>query len=627
MGKIIGIDLGTTNSCVAVMEGGQPTVIANTEGARTTPSVVAFTKNGERLVGEPAKRQAVTNADKTISSIKRQMGKDYHVTIDGKQYSPQQISAMILQKLKADAESYLGEPVTEAVITVPAYFNDAQRQATKDAGKIAGLDVKRIINEPTAAALAYGLDNEKEQKILVYDLGGGTFDVSIIEIGDGVIEVLSTNGDTHLGGDDFDNKIINWMVSEFKNQEGVDLSADKMAMQRLKEAAEKAKKELSSSTTTNINLPFITAVDGQPKHLDMDLTKAKFDELTADLVERTAIPVQNALRDAGLTAADISKALLVGGSTRIPAVQEKVKTLLGKEPSKSLNPDEAVAIGASIQGGKLAGDKGAGDILLLDVTPLSLSIETLGGVATKLIERNTTIPTKKSQVFSTAEDNQTAVEIHVTQGERQFAKDNKTLGNFRLDGIAPAPRGIPQIEVTFDIDANGIVNVSAKDLGTGKEQHITITASSNMSDDDIEKAVKEAQEYEAQDKKRKEAIDAKNEADSFCVQTEKALGEVGDKVSADEKAQVEAEVKAMREILDKYKDNNEMTDDEVAEVKAQQEKLQTSAQKVFTKMYESAQQAAQAQGAQAGPNPGTANASDGGNNGGDDVVDADFKEV
>ena len=524
MGKIIGIDLGTTNSCVAVMEGGQPTVIANTEGARTTPSVVAFTKNGERLVGEPAKRQAVTNADKTISSIKRQMGKDYHVTIDGKQYSPQQISAMILQKLKADAESYLGEPVTEAVITVPAYFNDAQRQATKDAGKIAGLDVKRIINEPTAAALAYGLDNEKEQKILVYDLGGGTFDVSIIEIGDGVIEVLSTNGDTHLGGDDFDNKIINWMVSEFKNQEGVDLSADKMAMQRLKEAAEKAKKELSSSTTTNINLPFITAVDGQPKHLDMDLTKAKFDELTADLVERTAIPVQNALRDAGLTAADISKALLVGGSTRIPAVQEKVKTLLGKEPSKSLNPDEAVAIGASIQGGKLAGDKGAGDILLLDVTPLSLSIETLGGVATKLIERNTTIPTKKSQVFSTAEDNQTAVDIHVLQGERQFAKDNKTLGNFRLDGIAPAPRGIPQIEVTFDIDANGIVNVSAKDLGTGKEQHITITASSNMSDDDIEKAVKEAQEYEAQDKKRKEAIDAKNEADSFCVQTEKALG-------------------------------------------------------------------------------------------------------
>ena len=437
MGKIIGIDLGTTNSCVAVMEGGQPTVIANTEGARTTPSVVAFTKNGERLVGEPAKRQAVTNADKTISSIKRQMGKDYHVTIDGKQYSPQQISAMILQKLKADAESYLGEPVTEAVITVPAYFNDAQRQATKDAGKIAGLDVKRIINEPTAAALAYGLDNEKEQKILVYDLGGGTFDVSIIEIGDGVIEVLSTNGDTHLGGDDFDNKIINWMVSEFKNQEGVDLSADKMAMQRLKEAAEKAKKELSSSTTTNINLPFITAVDGQPKHLDMDLTKAKFDELTADLVERTAIPVQNALRDAGLTAADISKALLVGGSTRIPAVQEKVKTLLGKEPSKSLNPDEAVAIGASIQGGKLAGDKGAGDILLLDVTPLSLSIETLGGVATKLIERNTTIPTKKSQVFSTAEDNQTAVDIHVLQGERQFAKDNKTLGNFRLDGIAP----------------------------------------------------------------------------------------------------------------------------------------------------------------------------------------------
>ena len=461
MSKIIGIDLGTTNSCVAVMEGGKPTVIANTEGARTTPSVVAFTKNGERLVGEPAERQAVANAAKTISSIKRDMGTDNGRTIDGKKYSPQQISAMILQKLKADAESYLGEKVTEAVITVPAYFNDAQRQATKDAGKIAGLEVKRIINEPTAAALAYGLDNEKEQKIMVYDLGGGTFDVSIIEIGDGVIEVLATNGDTHLGGDDFDNKIINWMLAEFKAKEGVDLSGDKMAMQRLKEAAEKAKKALSSATTPKNNLPFITATADGPKHFDMDLTRAKFDELTHDLVERTAIPVQNALKDAGLTSADLSKVLLVGGSTRIPAVQEKVRQLTGHEPNKSLNPDECVAIGASIQGGKLAGDAGAGDILLLDVTPLSLSIETMGGVATRLIERNTTIPTKKSQVFSTAADNQSAVDIHVLQGERQFAKDNKTLGQFRLDGIAPAPRGIPQIEVTFDIDANGIVNESA----------------------------------------------------------------------------------------------------------------------------------------------------------------------
>ena len=485
MSKIIGIDLGTTNSCVAVMEGGKPTVIANTEGARTTPSVVAFTKNGERLVGEPAKRQAVTNAENTISSIKRDMGTDRGRTIEGKKYSPQQISAMILQKLKADAESYLGEKVTEAVITVPAYFNDAQRQATKDAGKIAGLDVKRIINEPTAAALAYGLDNEKEQKIMVYDLGGGTFDVSIIEIGDGVIEVLSTNGDTHLGGDDFDQKIIDWMVAEFKNANGVDLSTDKMAMQRLKEAAEKAKKELSSATTTNINLPFISMNANGPLHFDMNLSRAKFDELTHDLVERTAIPVQNALKDAGITAADLGKVLLVGGSTRIPAVQEKVKQLTGHEPNKSLNPDECVALGASVQGGKLAGDAGAGDILLLDVTPLSLSIETMGGVATRLIERNTTIPTKKSQIFSTAADNQSAVDINVVQGERQFARDNKSLGQFRLDGIAPAPRGIPQIEVTFDIDANGIVNVSAKDLGTGKEQHITITAGSNMSDDEL----------------------------------------------------------------------------------------------------------------------------------------------
>ena len=513
MSKIIGIDLGTTNSCVAVMEGGKPTVIANAEGVRTTPSVVAFTKTGERLVGEPAKRQAVTNADKTISSIKRHMGTDYKVDIDGKKYTPQEISAMILQKLKADAEAYLGEPVTEAVITVPAYFNDAQRQATKDAGKIAGLEVKRIINEPTAAALAYGLDNEKEQKIMVYDLGGGTFDVSIIEIGDGVIEVLSTNGDTRLGGDDFDNRITQWMIDEFKKAEGVDLSGDKMAMQRLKEAAEKAKKEVSTATTTNINLPFITATSEGPKHLDMNLTRAKFDELTHDLVERTAIPVQNALRDAGITASELGKVLLVGGSTRMIAAQDKVKQLTGKEPSKSLNPDECVAIGAAIQGGKLAGDAGAGDILLLDVTPLSLSIETMGGVATRLIERNTTIPTKKSQIFSTAADNQTAVDIHVVQGERQFARDNKTLGQFRLDGIPPARRGIPQIEVTFDIDANGIVNVSAKDLGTGKEQHITITSSTNMSKEDIDKAVREAEQFAAEDAKRKEEVDVRNQGD------------------------------------------------------------------------------------------------------------------
>ena len=626
MSKIIGIDLGTTNSCVAVMEGGKPTVIANTEGARTTPSVVAFTKTGERLVGEPAKRQAVTNAEKTISSIKRDMGTDRGRTIDGKKYSPQQISAMILQKLKADAESYLGEKVTEAVITVPAYFNDAQRQATKDAGKIAGLDVKRIINEPTAAALAYGLDNEKEQKIMVYDLGGGTFDVSIIEIGDGVIEVLATNGDTHLGGDDFDNKIIQWMLDEFKKAEGVDLSGDKMAMQRLKEAAEKAKKELSSAMTTNINLPFITATAEGPKHFDMNLTRAKFDELTRDLVDKTAIPVQNAMKDAGLNYSDLGQVLLVGGSTRIPAVQDKVRALTGKEPSKSLNPDECVAIGASIQGGKLAGDAGAGDILLLDVTPLSLSIETMGGVATRLIERNTTIPTKKSQIFSTAADNQTAVDINVVQGERQFAKDNKSLGQFRLDGIAPAPRGIPQIEVTFDIDASGIVNVSAKDLGTGKEQHITITAGSNMSDSDIEKAVKEAAEFEAQDKKRKEAIEARNEADSFVFQTEKALNEVGDKVPESDKTQVQADLEAVKAILERTKDQ-EMSDSDVDELKAAKEKLTQSAQSVFTKMYEQAAQAQQgAQGA--GPDM---NAQAGGSNAGgsadDDVIDGDFREV
>ena len=625
MSKIIGIDLGTTNSCVAVMEGGQPTVITNAEGSRTTPSIVAFTKDGERLVGEPAKRQAVTNADRTISSIKRDMGTDHGRTIDGKKYSPQQISAMILSKLKSDAEQYLGEKVTEAVITVPAYFNDAQRQATKDAGKIAGLDVKRIINEPTAAALAYGLDNEKEQKIMVYDLGGGTFDVSIIEIGDGVIEVLATNGDTHLGGDDFDQRIMNWMVDEFKKKEGVDLSKDTMAMQRLKEAAEKAKKELSASTTTNINLPFITATADGPKHFDMDLSRAKFEELISDLVEKTAIPVQNAMKDAGLSNSDIGKVLLVGGSTRVPCVVEKVKQLMGQEPSKNLNPDECVAIGASIQGGKLAGDAGAGDILLLDVTPLSLSIETMGGVATRLIERNTTIPTKKSQIFSTAADNQTAVDINVLQGERQFAKDNKSLGQFRLDGIPPAMRGVPQIEVTFDIDANGIVNVSAKDLGTGKEQHITITAGSNMSDSDIDKAIKEAQEYEAQDKKRKEGIDARNEADSFVFQTEKALGEVGDKIDAAQKQTVEDDLKAMKELLEQTKDK-ELSDSEIDDLKSKKEKLMNDAQALFAKVYEQAQGAAGASAAgQQSQDAG--NASTNGATGNDDVVDGDYREV
>ncbi|WP_313132693.1 molecular chaperone DnaK [Anaerocolumna sp.] len=620
MGKIIGIDLGTTNSCVAVMEGGKPVIIANTEGARTTPSVVAFTKTGERLVGEPAKRQAVTNADKTIASIKRHMGTDFKVKIDDKKYSPQEISAMILQKLKTDAESYLGEKVSEAVITVPAYFNDAQRQATKDAGKIAGLDVKRIINEPTAAALAYGLDNEKEQKIMVYDLGGGTFDVSIIEIGDGVIEVLATSGDNRLGGDDFDEKVTRYMIDEFKRTEGVDLSTDKMALQRLREAAEKAKKELSSAATTNINLPFITATAEGPKHFDMNLTRAKFDELTHDLVERTATPVQNALRDAGIAASELSKVLLVGGSTRVPAVQDKVKQLTGHEPSKSLNPDECVALGASIQGGKLAGDAGAGDILLLDVTPLSLSIETMGGVATRLIERNTTIPTKKSQIFSTAADNQTAVDINIVQGERQFAKDNKSLGQFRLDGIPPARRGVPQIEVTFDIDANGILNVSAKDLGTGKEQHITITGGSNMSENDIEKAVKEAAEFEAQDKKRKEAVEVRNEADSMVFQTEKALSDVGDKLGAEDKSKVEADLNHLKDLVEKA--NPEvMSDGEVEDLKAAKEKLMESAQNLFAKVYEQAQGA---QGAQGGPAPDFT--TDGGA-AADDVVDGDYREV
>ncbi|MBQ6602743.1 MAG: molecular chaperone DnaK [Eubacterium sp.] len=634
MSKIIGIDLGTTNSCVAVMEGGKPTVISNAEGSRTTPSVVAFSKTGERLVGEPAKRQAVTNSEKTISSIKREMGSNYKVDIDGKKYTPQEISAMILQKLKSDAENYLGEKVTEAVITVPAYFNDAQRQATKDAGKIAGLDVKRIINEPTAAALAYGLDNESEQKIMVYDLGGGTFDVSIIEIGDGVIEVLATSGNNRLGGDDFDQKVVDYLISEFKRTEGVDLSNDKMAMQRIREAAEKAKKELSSAVTTNINLPFITATNEGPKHFDMNLTRAKFDELTRDLVDMTAEPVRKALSDAGLAASELSKGLLVGGSTRIPAVQEKVKQLTGHEPSKTLNPDECVAIGASIQGGKLAGDAGAGDILLLDVTPLTLSIETLGGVATHLIERNTTIPTKKSQIFSTAADNQTAVDINVVQGERQFARDNKSLGQFRLDGIPPARRGVPQIEVTFDIDANGIVNVSAKDLGTGKEQRITITAGSNMSDEDINKAVREAAEFEAQDRKRKEGVDARNDADSAVFQIEKALQDAGDKLNPDEKANVEADLNSLKQLLENT-NPDDMTDSQIADLKAGRERLMNSAQTLFTKMYENMNQGGGNYGGGNDNNGGgyTGGGNSGGytggsNNGGDDdVVDADYTEV
>ena len=626
MGKIIGIDLGTTNSCVAVMEGGKPVVIPNAEGMRTTPSVVAFTKNGERLVGEPAKRQAVTNADRTISSIKRHMGTDYKVSIDGKDYTPQEISAMILQKLKTDAESYLGEKVTQAVITVPAYFNDAQRQATKDAGKIAGLSVERIINEPTAAALAYGLEDESEQKVMVYDLGGGTFDVSIIDIGDGVIEVLSTNGDTHLGGDDYDDRITKWLVDEFKAAEGVDLSQDKMALQRLKEAAEKAKKELSSATTTDINLPFITATAEGPKHLDMKLSRAKFEELTADLTERTAIPVQNSLRDAGLNSSELGKVLLVGGSTRMPVAQEKVKQLTGKEPSKNLNPDECVALGAAVQGGKLSGEAGAGDVLLLDVTPLTLSIETLGGVATPLIKRNTTIPTRASQVFSTAADNQTAVDINVVQGEREFARDNKSLGQFRLDGILPAQRGVPQIEVTFDIDANGIVNVSAKDKGTGKEQHITITSGSNMSKEDIDKAVNEAAQFEAADKEKKEAIEVRNGADSIVFQTKKALSEVGDKISESEKSGVESDLKALEDILSAHPLES-ITKDGAEQIKAAQEKLMQSSQALFTKVYEQAQAAGAAgAGAEAG---GSANAgqSTGTGNADDNVVDGDFKEV
>ena len=604
MSKIIGIDLGTTNSCVAVLEGGEPVVIANAEGARTTPSVVAFSKTGERMVGQVAKRQAVTNADRTVSSIKRHMGENYKVTIDGKSYTPQEISAMVLQKLKADAESYLGTTVSEAVITVPAYFSDAQRQATKDAGKIAGLDVKRIVNEPTAAALAYGLDKESEQKIMVYDLGGGTFDVSILDIGDGVIEVLATAGDTHLGGDDFDQRIMSYLVEEFKKAEGIDLSADRVAMQRLKEAAEKAKIELSGMTTTNVNLPYITADATGPKHLDVTISRAKFNELTADLVERTMKPVRQAMSDAGLSAGQLDKVLLVGGSTRIPAVQEAVKGITGKEGFKGINPDECVAVGAAIQGGVLTGD--VKDILLLDVTPLSLGIETMGGVFTRLIDRNTTIPTKKSQIFSTAADNQSSVDVHVLQGEREMAAYNKTLGRFQLSGIAPAPRGIPQIEVTFDIDANGIVKVSAKDLGTGKEQNISITASTNLSQDDIDKAVKEAEQFAAEDKARKDEVDTHNAADQTIYQTEKTLADLGDKISAEEKSSIQSAVDHLKEV-------NKGTD--VQAIKDATEAVQKAFYAVSEKLYQQA-------GAQAGPNAGANPA------GGDDgVVDADYETV
>jgi len=611
MSKIIGIDLGTTNSCLAVMEGGQPVVIANSEGMRTTPSTIAFTKTGERLVGETAKRQAITNPDNTVMSIKRQMGTNFKVNAEGKDYSPQELSAMILGKLKADAEAYLGEPVTKAVITVPAYFTDSQRQATKDAGKIAGLEVERIINEPTAAALSYGLENETEQKIMVYDLGGGTFDVSVIEIGDGVIEVLATSGNNRLGGDDFDERVIKFLVEEFKKQENMDLRQDKMAMQRLKEAAEKAKKELSTVVTTNINLPFITMNQDGPKHMDINLTRAKFDELTHDLVEKTMGPVQTALKDADLSPSELDKILLVGGSTRIPAVQEAVKKLTGKDPFKGINPDECVALGASIQAGKLAGDAGAGGILLLDVTPLSLSIETEGGVATRLIERNTTIPTNKKQVFSTAAHNQTAVDIVVVQGERQFARDNKELGRFRLDDIPPAPRGVPQIEVMFDIDANGIVSVSAKDLGTGKEQKITIAASSNLSDDDIDRAVKEAEQYAEQDRIRKEAVDAKNEADSMIFQTEKLLTDMADKVSDEDKANIQSEMEKLKSVsVSMHSDTMSETDTE--NLKAAIEEYTKVLHEFSTKMYQAAAPQEEGEPSDYGPDH--------------DVVDGDFTE-